>query len=218
MNEVSKPIVFGKNVCFSYKKKLVLNKVSFSFYKGEHIGIIGESGCGKSTFLKLVAGLMPIEAGELVVNDEIDQFSIRKQISMVFQDAKLMPLSIRDNITLGHTLSSDKLERIIDAVMLSDWVSSLPDGLDTHLGNQANELSGGQAQRIAIARAMAKSSDIVLLDEPTSALDKATGVEVIEALHKLTAEKTVLAVTHQPELLKGYDRILKLEEGKLYEI
>lgn len=204
-----------ENVKFLYRDKLILDNLNFRVLKGEHVGIVGESGCGKSTLLKILAGLLTPSEGIVTVNNEQTVTNIRKQISMVMQDAMIMPLSVKENITLGHDISNERLGEIIKAVRLDEWIDSLSDGVDTYLGNRADELSGGQAQRIAIARAMAKNSDIILLDEPTSALDKRTGEGVIEALSYLTEGKTVLHVTHQPDLLKDYDRIMRMEEGRM---
>lgn len=205
MKRKQSAIIYATNLLFSYGEKTVIDDISFSLAQGEHIGIIGESGCGKSTLLRLIAGLMPADSGTLEVNGESTPEKIRKQISMVFQEPKLMPLTIRENITLGREIANEKLQKILEATKLFDWINTLPEGIDTYIGNKADELSGGQAQRIAIARAMAKDSPIILLDEPTSSLDKETAREVIEAIHELTKEKTVIAVTHQPELLAGFD-------------
>lgn len=207
--------VWGENISFYYKERKVLDNLSFSFYKGEHIGIVGESGCGKSTLLKLISGLLLPTKGTLKVNGATIPEEIRKQISPVMQEPMIMPLSVRENITLGHFVSDERIKDILKATKLTDWVDSLPQGVDTYLGNQANELSGGQAQRISIARAMAKNTDIILLDEPTSALDRATGEGMLEALREFLEGKTVIHVTHQTEMLKGYNRILRMEEGRL---
>ena len=207
--------VLGENISFYYKERKVLDNLSFSFYKGEHVGIVGESGCGKSTLLKLISGLLLPTKGTLKVNGATTSEEIRKQISPVMQAPMIMPLSVRENITLGHFVSDERIKDILKATKLTDWVDSLPEGVDTYLGNQANELSGGQAQRISIARAMAKNTDIILLDEPTSALDRATGEGMLEALREFLEGKTVIHVTHQTEMLKGYNRILRMEEGRL---
>lgn len=209
--------VSAQNLYFSYHDKLILDNLSFSFNRGDHIGIIGESGCGKSTLLKIIAGLLSPDKGTVNVNGVTEPSALHKQVSMVMQDAMIMPFSVYENITLGHDVSTERINEIIEATRLSTWISSLPDGINTYLGNRGNELSGGQAARVAIARAMVKNSDIILLDEPTAALDRNTGEGVIEALNNLTSGKTVITVTHQPELLNGYNRILKMNEGKLYE-
>ena len=212
-----KKIIYAENLTFSYKGKKIIDNQSFEFYEGERIGIVGESGSGKSTFLRLLAGLLSPNEGVINVSGETKSDEIMKKISMVMQDAMIMPLTIRENITLGKEIRDEKLNEILKAIKLDAWVSSLEKGVDTYLGDRANELSGGQAQRISIARAMLKDSDIILLDEPTSSLDKETSKEVLESLDVLTKGKTVVHVTHQTDLLNGYDRIIRINEGRLYE-
>ena len=212
-----KKIIYAENLTFSYKGKKIIDNQSFEFYEGERIGVVGESGSGKSTFLRLLAGLLSPDEGVINVSGETKSDEIMKKISMVMQDAMIMPLTIGENITLGKEISDEKLNEILKAIKLDAWVSSLEKGVDTYLGDRANELSGGQAQRISIARAMLKDSDIILLDEPTSSLDKETSKEVLESLDVLTKGKTVVHVTHQTDLLNGYDRIIRINEGRLYE-
>lgn len=210
-----KYIIAAENLTFRYQGRAVLDNLSLHVEKGEHVGIVGESGCGKSTLLKLLAGLITPQEGDLVVAGESAPERIIRKISMVMQEPQLMPLTIYENITLGHEISEARMNEIIRAARLEEWVSSLEKGIHTYLGNSANELSGGQAQRIAVARAMAKEAEIILLDEPTSALDSATGEKLMEALEELTAGKTVIHVSHQLRMLKNYDRVLHMEQGRI---
>lgn len=210
-------VIFGKNVTFMYKEKEILKDLNFAFQKGERIGIVGESGSGKSTFLRLLAGLLSPTEGIVSVDGETRADGIISKISMVMQEAMLMPLTIKENITLGKDVPRERIEEAIKAARLDQWINSLENGIDTYLGDRANEISGGQAQRIAIARAMLKDADIILLDEPTSSLDKETTTDVLEALDKLMDKKTVVHVTHHPDLLKGYDRIITVKEGRFHE-
>jgi ABC-type transport system involved in cytochrome bd biosynthesis, ATPase and permease components len=106
---------------------------------------------------------------------------------------------------------------VIDAASLRGWIDTLAEGVNTYLGDRADELSGGQAQRIAIARAMCKDAEILLLDEPTSALDGENAAAILEAIDRYSVNKTVIHVTHRPEHLKGYDRVFIMKEGKLDE-
>ena len=211
------PIIFGENLSFSYKEKEILKDLNFAFKKGERVGIVGESGSGKSTFLRLLAGLLLPTEGVVSVAGETKAEGIIKKISMVMQEAMLMPLTIKENIALGKDVPEERINEVIKAAKLDGWIDSLEEGIDTYLGDRANEISGGQAQRIAIARAMLKDADIILLDEPTSSLDKETTTEVLEALDRLMEGKTVVHVTHHPDLLKGYDRIITVKEGHFYE-
>ena len=193
-----------------------LNGVSIHLEEGEVLGIVGESGCGKSTLLKLIAGLYCPSLGTIIVDGESNPTNISKKVSIVMQSPMLLPLTILENITMGHDYSPEWIEKVVDAANLRSWIDTLPDGLNTYLGDRADELSGGQAQRIAIARAMCKDSDILLMDEPTSALDGENANSVLEAIELYSKGKTVIHVTHRPEHLRGYNRILTMRNGMIY--
>lgn len=206
-----------REISFCYGEKKILDCISFTVREKEHIGILGGSGCGKSTLLKLLAGLYAVKTGECVVAGESVAERIRKQVAMVMQTPGLFPLSIRDNITCGHPMTEEKIWEAVRAAQLEEWIRELPLGLDTLVGERGSNISGGQAQRIAIARAIAKDATVVLLDEPTSALDGETAEALLQALRRLTEGKTVVHVTHREETIESYDRILVLKEGKLFE-
>lgn len=206
-----------RQLTFWYQEKEVLSNLNLTVEKGESIGILGTSGSGKSTLLKLIAGLYEPTSGSIEVRGEREPERIRRKIAMVMQSAMLLPATIRENITCGHEMEESWIEHVCEAAQLTSWIRSLPSGIDTYLGERGNSLSGGQAQRIAIARAMAKKAEVILLDEATSALDPNTSEAVMEALNYLTIGKTVVHVTHHPELLLHCNRIFSLEGGKLYE-
>lgn len=207
-----------KTISFTYENKPVFENLSLYIKDNEKVGIIGESGCGKSTLLKILAGLNRPTSGEIDVDGEKEPEGIIKKVSVVLQSPMLLPLSILENITMGHVYDEGKIEKIIEAANIKKWIDSLPEGINTYLGDRADELSGGQAQRIAIARAMFKETDILLLDEPTSALDKENVQSVLDSINRFSKGKTVIHVTHQRELLEGYDRILLMENRKLTEV
>ena len=206
-----------KKVAFTYQEKIVFQELSLKVEKGQKVGIVGESGCGKSTLLRLIAGLYRPAAGSVTVDGENDPEKISQKVSIVLQTPMLLPLTIRENITMGHAFSEKWIRQVCAASNLTKWIETLPNGIDTYLGDRADELSGGQAQRIAIARAMCKNAQVLLLDEPTSALDGENAAAVLEALDHFGEDKTVLHVTHRPEHLVGYDCILRMEGGKLLE-
>ena len=206
-----------KNVSYTYEKQVVFSNLSLSVKGGEKVGILGESGCGKSTLLKIVAGLYRPTEGTVLVDGVSTSSEINKRVSIVMQSPMLLPLTILENITMGHKYSEGWITKVVDAARLKGWIDTLPEGLHTYLGNRADELSGGQAQRVAIARAMCKDAEILLLDEPTSALDGENSAAILEAIDSYAVSKTVIHVTHRPEHLRGYDRVFTMKGGCLYE-
>lgn len=207
--------VYLDNISFSYKDNLVIRNLSLSVKPGEHIGIVGDSGCGKSTVLKILAGLYEPDCGKTAIAGEYSPAKIREKVAMVMQQNSLFPLSIRENITCGHDISEEKVWDACENASLTKWIKSLPCGLDTYVGERGNQVSGGQAQRIQIARALCKDAPVILLDEPVSALDKDTGHSVLEALNKLMNGRTVIHVTHHQETLDSSYTIYRMEGGKL---
>jgi len=209
--------IIMENATFSYGEKNVLDRINLSVETGERIGIIGPSGGGKSTLLKLLSGLYELQSGKIEIEGANKPIEIRTRIAMVMQSAMLFPASIKENITCGHSMEEAVIQRACEAAQLSEWVSALPEGIDTFVGERGGKVSGGQAQRIAIARAIAKNAPVVLLDEATSALDSDTVNAVLLALKNLTVGKTVVSVSHNPEALMDCTRIYRLEKGRLYD-
>lgn len=203
------------NISFSYGENMVIKNLSLQVKHGEHIGIVGDSGCGKSTFLKILAGLYETDCGKVVISGESRPQKIREQVALVMQHNSLLPLSIRDNITCGHDIADETVWAACENASLTKWIETLPKGLDTNVGERGNQVSGGQAQRIQIARALCKNASVVLLDEPVSALDKETGNSVLNALNKLTGGKTVIHVTHHQETLDSSYVIYRMAGGNL---
>ena len=206
-----------EGLSFAYGEKKVLQDICLSVQQGEHIGIIGTSGGGKSTLLKLLSGLYEKQCGFLAVHGEQTPAQIRKHVAMVMQGAQLFPASIRENITCGHPMTEDVIDRAVKAAQLEEWVQTLPDGLNTFEGERGGKVSGGQAQRIAIARAIAKDAPVIFMDEAFSALDGATASAVLHAFNQWTQGKTVVSVSHQKEALSNASRLYVLEGGRLHD-
>ena len=204
-----------ENISFSYENHTVIKDLSLQVEPGEHIGIVGDSGCGKSTLLKILAGLYAPDRGTAVIAGEHLPGEIRKQVALVMQNNSLFPLSIRDNITCGHDIPEEKVWAACENASLANWIEKLPKGLDTYVGERGGQVSGGQAQRIQIARALCKDAPVVLLDEPTSALDQDTGYSVLEALNRLMVGRTVIHVTHHRETLDESYAVYRMKGGKL---
>lgn len=207
-----------QHLSFSYGETPILQDICLRVPHGASIGILGSSGGGKSTLLKLISGLYEVTAGRICIGDADTAEARRCHAAMAMQNAMLLPASIRDNITCGHPIPIEQIELACRVAQLDDWLATLPDGLDSFVGERGNRVSGGQAQRIAIARAVAKNAPVVLLDEPTSALDGDTGDAVLAALAGLARGKTVLHVSHQMASLVGCQSILRLEGGRLYAL
>ncbi len=199
-------------VSFEYDKQTVFRDISLNVEAQQKVGIVGESGCGKSTLLKRIAGLYRPSSGSVTVDGESSPAMISRKVSVVMQTPMLLPMTIRENITMGHTYSEDWIARVCEASNLKKWIDTLPNGLDTYLGDRSDELSGGQAQRIAIARAICKDAKVLLLDEPTSALDADNTAAVLDALDRYSKDRTVVHVTHRPEHLKDYDLVLNMTD------
>lgn len=215
-----------KNVSFSYSgpedANAVLEQFNLSVYEGQKLALVGKSGCGKSTVMKLMCRQNEADAGEIYFYgntfSDIDPDDVRDRLSFIAQEAVIFPMSVLDNIRIGR--SDAAREEIVDAAQKAgchDFIMELPEGYDTLLEEQGNNLSGGQRQRIAIARAILKDTPIILLDEPTSALDEETERYVNETLLKISANKTLITVAHRLSTIVDYDEIVVLEEGKIVE-
>ncbi len=173
-----------KNVYASYNKRYIINDFSFIFIKGKKYGIVGNSGSGKSTLLKIILGVLDIELGELTINgikmDKLNKMTYYDNISYIDQTINLFNGTLRENILLNTNIDNDRLDYILDKVSLKLLIESLPLGLDTIITSNGKELSGGEKQRIAIARALVKNVDFILIDEATSQLDKETSQSIEE--------------------------------------
>lgn len=210
-----------KNVGFSYaSNKFSLKDITLEIEEGAHIAVVGESGCGKSTLLKLIVGLYrPIE-GEAVVWDcdlhNCSNTQLFSHFAVLLQDTYLFPGTIRENLTIGcKDKINDEIEEVCKKASLWEWISELPNGLETEISEFAGNISGGQKQRIGIARAMLRKADIWLVDEPTSALDNRTALEVHKNLRKITRECTTITITHQLFEMEYYDQVLFMEDGRI---
>jgi ATP-binding cassette, subfamily B, bacterial len=211
------------NVCFSYPDgSRVLRDFTLHIPAGQKIGLIGRSGAGKSTVLALLQRLYDPERGHVLIDEqdiaEVTQDSLRRSIAVVQQDIALFHRSVIDNLRYGRPGASDaEVRRAADAALCSDFIGAMPHGFDTIIGERGLKLSGGQRQRLAIARAFLRDAPIILLDEATSALDDESERLVQEALARLVAGRTVIAVAHRLSSLDAFDRIVAIERGTIVE-
>ncbi len=210
-----------RNVTFSYGEGIILRNFNLVIKKGEKIGLVGLSGSGKSTLISLLLRLYPITEGEILVDgvnvEEYSLESVRKIFSLVSQDLFLFNDSVRENLTTGENYSDDEINKALEISYALEFVKELPQGLDTSIGDRGLRLSGGQAQRITIARAFLKNRDVLLFDEATSALDNESEKIVQEALERVAGHKTVIAVAHRLSTLKDFDRIVVMKDGQKIE-
>lgn len=225
-NKSSEKVFEFKNVSFSYinseNAKPVLEQFNLSVHEGQKIALVGKSGCGKSTIMKLLCRQNEVDSGEIYFFgnrfSDIAPNNVREQLSIIAQESVIFPMSVSDNIRIGR-LEAER-EEIIDAAQKAgchDFIMKLPEGYDTLLEERGNNLSGGQRQRIAIARAILKDAPIILLDEPTSALDEETEEYVNQTLLSISESKTLITVAHRLNTIVDYDEIIVLEEGKIVE-
>lgn len=220
-NNSSKIIEF-KNVSFSYNnsKQYSLENISLSINKGETIGIIGGTGAGKSTLVNLIPRFYESTEGEIFINGEnIKNYSIkdlRNLFGIVPQKAVLFTGSLRENMKWANKNASDEeILMALDIAQCSDFVSNLKDGLDTSVLQGGKNFSGGQKQRLTIARALVGSPKIIILDDSSSALDFATDLKLRQALNIHAKEITTIIVSQRASSIKNSDKIVVLDDGKL---
>ena len=215
-----------KNVSFKYPntEKYILKNVSATIKAGEHVAIVGQNGAGKTTFIKLLCHLYDNYEGKILINGrEAGEYSFREYIrllSVVFQDFRLFAFTIKENVTVFQDKKVD-LEEIYKIAGIEDWINSLEEKDSTHIYKMfvenGVEPSGGQAQKLAIARALYKNAPIVVLDEPTAALDPISEYEVYKNFDKLVHGKTAIYISHRLSSCRFCDRIIVLENGSVVE-
>ena len=215
-----------KNVSFNYEKnKPILSNINLDIHKNSFTGIMGESGSGKSTLLGLLSGLITPNNGQVLVDDYVDlsdnYISWANKVSLVSQSVFLIDDTIKNNIALGETekeIDHDKIKRCLKASQLINFIETLDYGIDTLIGERGTRLSGGQIQRIGIARALYKSSEILILDESTNALDEKTEKEFLNFLNELKKEITIIFVTHKKNTLQNVDAIYEIKNNEIIKI
>jgi len=212
-----------ENVTFGYESyDPVLENVSLKINKGEMIGIVGHSGCGKTTLINLIMRLYDVNEGAILIDEvnikDISQAALRRQIGAVLQETFLFSGTIRDNIRYANPYATD--EEVIAAARIAnahDFIVNLPQGYNTMVGEKGHSLSGGERQRIAIARAVIHNPRILILDEATAALDTETEKLIQDAINNLAKDRTTIAIAHRLSTLRNADKLLVLDKGKVAE-
>lgn len=211
------------DVVFGYKDYSVINGVSFTAKQGEITALIGPSGSGKTTLTKLAARFWDIQQGQILLGgvdiSRIDPETLLKNYAIVFQDVVLFNSSVKDNIRIGRKGASDEeIEKAAKIARCDEFIQRMPDGIDTIIGENGERLSGGERQRISIARAILKDAPIILMDEATASLDVENESLIQEALSELIKDKTVIVIAHRMRTIRGADKIVLLDKGKVEAI
>jgi ATP-binding cassette, subfamily B, bacterial PglK len=211
-----------QNISFTYatRKQKTISNLSMKIKSGQSIGIIGTSGSGKSTLLDILLGLLDIDSGQILYNDKQTNSSYltewRSKVAYLPQKVFIIDETLRNNIALGENnseIDTFKLNKAIKQSQLNDLIKELPKGVDTILGDKGIQLSGGQLQRIALARAFYFERDVLIMDEATSSLDNETEAEIVNEIKKLKGDKTLIVVAHRFSTLMHCEYIYRLEGG-----
>ena len=220
IKDLSGRILF-KNVDYGYSDKLIIEDLSFDIKKNSSVAFVGESGSGKSTIIKLIMGLLKYEEGSILIDDvelsKLDLNSFYDKVSYVSQEAPIFDGTLRENLVFDKDVSDDEILRVLDLVCLDKFYSRLSEGLDTELGEKGIRMSGGERQRVALARLFFDDAKIIILDEATSAMDNITEKEVMENVLRELDSKTLIVIAHRLETIKDVDEIFVLDSGKIVE-
>lgn len=214
------PIYF-EDVSFAYDEKHpVLHGVSFTIAPNTITALVGPSGSGKSTITRLVARFWDIQSGKIKIGEQtlenVDPENLLADISMVFQDVYLFQDTIGNNIKIGNqNASQEEIERAAKKAQCHEFIMKLPQGYDTLVGEGGSTLSGGEKQRVSIARALLKDASIVLLDEATASLDPENEMAVQAAINQLVVDKTVILIAHRLKTIQNADKIIVLDQGRV---
>ena len=212
-----------RDVSFRYgESKEILHDLSFRIEAGHTLALVGPSGGGKSTICNIIPRFYDIEGGSVTIDGRdirsLTLDSLRRGVGIVSQDVFLFDSTIRDNITYGSPhVSEEYLQKVLDLACLRDVIDSLPEGLNTLVGEQGNRLSGGQRQRISIARALIRNPQVIIFDEATSALDTVSEKHIQTAIDNLSKDKTTFIVAHRLSTIKNADKIAVIKDGHCVE-
>ncbi len=216
------PEVRFENVSFTYPDRPVLDGLTFTAAAGKVTALVGSSGAGKSTVFQLISALIEPQSGRILIGgvdaQDLSLFDQRALLASVSQDSALFDETLRENLILGRSgIDAAQLDKALADAEVTDFAAAMPLGLDTPAGTRGSALSGGQRQRIAIARALLADAPVLLLDEATSALDTRTEAAVSAALSRAQSGRTTLVIAHRLSTVKGADKIIVLDRGRLVE-
>jgi ABC-type multidrug transport system fused ATPase/permease subunit len=207
------------NLNFGYGLKNLFNNFSLTIKDGEKIAIVGSSGNGKSTIIKLIMGYYKVPDNSIFIDGKcINKYNLsdlRKQISYVNQNNKLFNMSVCENIQYGNDLTKEEILEMCERIKIDNIFKNLENGLDSLAGVNGDSLSGGQRQIIHLLRCIGKKNRIIILDEPTAAIDKDNTINVVNAVKELGKNNTVILITHDASILSFVDRIITMDSGKI---
>ena len=208
-----------RNLSFQYEERKIIDDLSLSIKKGEKIAFVGESGSGKSTLIKILLGLLKYNQGKVRLGDmELSGICLNDlydRVSYVSQDAPVFDGTIKENLVFDKKVPEEQMLDALREVQLSHLVENLAEGLDTEIGEKGTCLSGGEKQRLALARLWFEDTDLVILDEATSAMDNLTEENVMKSVMQKMKDKTVIAIAHRLNSVSGFDRMILFREGKI---
>lgn len=209
-----------KNVKFSYNEEQVLKGINFTIDEKDTVAIVGKSGSGKTTIINLISKLYTVNSGSILIDginiNQLDKYTLRNNIAVIPQKPYLFNVTIRENLLMVCPSASHKqLENVCKICEIHDYIMSLPDGYNTLVGEGGVNLSGGEAQRIAIARALLMKSKIILFDEATSALDNETQTNIQNAINNISSEYTMVIIAHRLSTIKDCNKIIVIDDGKV---
>lgn len=215
-------VIEFKNVSYSYlKEKKLIKNLSLKINKNEKVALVGESGSGKSTIIKLIMGLIKNESGQILIDkNDLSKLNLNyfyDNVTYVSQESPIFDGTLRENLVLDKNISDKEIKEVLKLVCLEKFQSRLEKGLDTELGEKGIRMSGGERQRVALARLFFDDSKIIIIDEATSAMDNITEKEVMENILKRLKNKTIIIIAHRLETIKDVDNIFVLKDGKILE-
>jgi ATP-binding cassette subfamily B protein len=211
-----------ENVYFAYKNdEYVIHNLTFTIHPGEKVALVGPTGAGKSSIIRLLCRLYEPSRGRILIDGidirDLPQAELRRHVGVILQDGFLFAGDVKSNITLGETYTIDEIRQAAEKTNVAEFIEALPEGYDTELRERGTNLSSGQKQLLAFARVAIRDPQILVLDEATANLDVMTESLIQDALDRMLVGKTAIIIAHRLSTIKNVDRILVLQRGRLIE-
>ena len=222
LKKFSSSITF-KNVTYKYpdSRKTLISHLNLTIKKGEKVAIVGETGSGKSTIIKLIIGLLKDYQGKILISSEelakLNLNELYNHITYISQESPIFSGTLRENIVFDKKATDEEIQKVLKLVSLEKFYRHLENGLDTELGERGIKISGGERQRVALARLFFENTNLIILDEATSALDNITEKEIMNNIMQNSKGKTLIIIAHRLENIKNVDKILVLSNGEIKE-